>query len=87
MKSKLFILSLIGLIATGISVSQAEDSVYSSLDDHSSQNNLTNFSVPFLIQPQPAIPVNESEIRAGLLYDAVSEKIVWQKNRAAKRNQ
>ena len=80
MKSKLFILSLIGLIATGISVSQAEDSVYSSLDDHSSQNNLTNFSVPFLIQPQPAIPVNESEIRAGLLYDAVSEKIVWQKN-------
>src|SRR3954466_3476924 len=35
---------------------------------------------PFSILAQPAIPVNETEVKAGLLYDAVNGKIVWQKN-------
>jgi len=39
----------------------------------------TGLSTPFSITAQAAIPVNESEVKAGLLYDAVNGKIVWQK--------
>ncbi len=35
---------------------------------------------PFSVEAQAVIPVNEGEIRAGLLYDAVNGKVVWQKN-------
>lgn len=34
----------------------------------------------FMYQPDSFVRVNESEIRAGLLYDAVNQKIVWEKN-------
>lgn len=37
----------------------------------------------FVYQPDSSLPVNDSEIRAGLLYDAVNQKIVWQKNMGA----
>ena len=34
----------------------------------------------FVYQPDTNLQVNEGEIRAGLLYDAVNQKIVWEKN-------
>jgi len=34
----------------------------------------------FRYDPDYALPVQQSEVRAGLLYDAVNHKIVWQKN-------
>ncbi len=34
----------------------------------------------FAYQPDTTFRVNESEIRAGLLYDVVNKKIIWQKN-------
>ena len=81
MKIISFVVFFCGLIATGISVLKAETPEVSSLVNDSSSNlNFSNLNTPFLYNPQPAIPVNENEIRAGLLYDAVDGKIVWQKN-------
>ena len=81
MKIKLFVLILTGFIATGISVLKAETPVASSIGDDSTNNTYyPTLEAPFIVQPQLHVPVNESEIRAGLLYDAVNEKIIWQKN-------
>ena len=81
MKSISFILILNGLIATGISGLKAENPVGSSIGVDSTTNSYySGLGTPFLIQQQPAIPVNENEVRAGLLYDAVNGKVIWQKN-------
>ena len=75
MKIKLFVLILTGFIATGISVLKAETPVASSIGDDSTNNTYyPTLEAPFIVQPQLHVPVNESEIRAGLLYDAVNEK-------------
>ena len=50
-----------------------------SSDDSVSSPAFNPLNVPFFVQPTIALPVNEQEIRAGLLYDAVSKTIVWQK--------
>jgi D-alanyl-D-alanine carboxypeptidase len=70
-----FAYSLVGILAV-----QAETPVSSGADCNATSVPYTGISTPFLIQPQAAIPVNEQEVRAGLLYDAVNGKIVWQKN-------
>ena len=81
MKFKSFILILIGLIPAGISVLKAENpSVSTKGDDSTSNSNYSNLVTPFLILPQPTFTINENEVRAGLLYDVVNGRIVWQKN-------
>ena len=81
MKINSFVAFFFGLIATGISVLRAETPEGSSLVNDSSSNlYFSNLNTTFLYNPQPTIPVNENEIRAGLLYDVVNRKIVWQKN-------
>ncbi|MFM7217435.1 MAG: LysM peptidoglycan-binding domain-containing protein [Bacteroidota bacterium] len=37
----------------------------------------------FYADPVSVIPVQEGEVKAGLLYDAVNKKVVWQKNATA----
>ena len=84
MKINSIIVFFCGLIATGISALKAETTEGSTLvNDSSSNTYFSNLNIPFSYNPQPAIPVNENEIRAGLLYDAVNGKIVWQKNIAS----
>jgi len=51
-----------------------------SSDDSVSAPAFNLLDIPFSVQPAAAIPVNEQEIRAGLLYDAVNKTIVWQKH-------
>jgi len=80
MKSKSNILAMLLFFLAGIPVLKAESPVEASVSDSSSVKNYQELVPPFLIQSQPAIPVNENEIRAGLLYDAVNGKVVWQKN-------
>ena len=81
MKIKTFILILIGLTITRFSVLNAETTGGLSIgDDSTSNSNYSGLKSPFLIQPQTAIPVNENEVKAGLLYDVVNGKVVWQKN-------
>jgi len=81
MKIKTFILILIGLITTHISVSKAENPGALPIGDDSTTNSFYPGSeTPFIVQLQTTLPVNENEVKAGLLYDVVNEKIVWQKN-------
>ena len=81
MKIKSTILILFGLIATGISVLKAEPLVGNVMGEDSTSNSFNlGLGTALQLQSLSSIPVNENEIRAGLLYDAVNEKIVWQKN-------
>ncbi len=50
-----------------------------SLPDTGSIINFYNPAGNFFYQPAPGIQINEHEMRAGLLYDLGSKKIVWQK--------
>ena len=84
MKINSFVAFFCGLIATCISVLKAETPEGTSVVNDSSSNlNFSNLNSTFLYNALPSIPVNENEIRAGLLYDAVNKKIVWQKNISA----
>jgi D-alanyl-D-alanine carboxypeptidase (penicillin-binding protein 5/6) len=78
MKLKSFKIVLIGLILSGFFVVKAE-----SPDDASCSDSVTVTSsiyvAPPLLTYQSPLPVNENEIRAGLLYDAVNKRIIWQK--------
>lgn len=78
MKIKLFVI-LAGLFATGISDAKSEVPANSPGDD-STNTYYPTLEAPFILKPNAGLPVNESEVRAGLLYDVVNEKIVWQKN-------
>lgn len=48
--------------------------------EDSIQTSYSYLSPHFMVKADTAVRVNESEVRAGLLYDAVNRKIVWQKN-------
>ncbi len=48
--------------------------------DTSSASNLMSTSRPLTIQASTTFQVNETEIRAGLLYDVENKKVIWQKN-------
>ena len=81
MKIKSFILILFGLITTEVSVLKAEALGDNSLGGDSTSNSFNlDLGTALQLQSFSSIPVNENEVRAGLLYDAVNEKIVWQKN-------
>ena len=81
MKHKLIILILIGLFTSGFSVLKAESLVGNSLGEDSTLNSIdSGTELPLQVLPIIYIPVNENEVKAGLLYDAVNGKIVWQKN-------
>jgi D-alanyl-D-alanine carboxypeptidase len=41
---------------------------------------ITTPDVRFYSDPYASLPVQENEVKAGLLYDAINKKIVWQKN-------
>ncbi|REJ82990.1 MAG: LysM peptidoglycan-binding domain-containing protein [Bacteroidetes bacterium] len=49
-------------------------------DDSTSSYNPSALSPSFRFHSSDQLVVNEAEVRAGLLYDAVNRKIVWQKN-------
>lgn len=49
-------------------------------DDSLSALNLSSLSKSFVYEADTNFRVNEGEVRAGLLYDVVNKKIVWQKN-------
>ena len=43
----------------------------------------SNINLNYITDPAVMIPVQEHEVKAGLLYDIVNKKIVWQKNSTA----
>ena len=49
-------------------------------DENKTVTNFTELYSPFNVPVQTEIPVNEKEVRAGLLFDAVDNKVIWQKN-------
>lgn len=49
-------------------------------DDSVSSVDLSALPSTFIFQPDTTLRVSEGEVRAGLLYDAVNQKIIWQKN-------
>ena len=64
-------------IAFATLASHAESPVSS--DDSVLTPAFNTLDIASYVQPAAAIPVNEQEIRAGLLYDAVTKTVVWQK--------
>lgn len=48
--------------------------------DSSHSIDYSGLSTALSYYPQPLLMVNEKEVRAGLLYDVVNKRIVWQKN-------
>jgi D-alanyl-D-alanine carboxypeptidase len=65
---------------SGFSVLKAESPTDASLNDTVNVNPSDLSQVPFVLQSQLPFPIKENEIRAGLLYDVVNSKIIWQKN-------
>ena len=49
-------------------------------EDSVSVIDYAQLSRQFVYDADTSLQVNESEVRAGLLYDAVNKKIIWQKN-------
>src|SRR5450432_2155953 len=80
MNCNLFHWILIGMFVTGISEIKADNTVVNPSVDSSSSFVYPGLATPSIVSVQPVIPVNEEQIRAGLLYDAVSKKVIWQKN-------
>jgi D-alanyl-D-alanine carboxypeptidase (penicillin-binding protein 5/6) len=81
MNIKLTILILAGLTGTGLAALKAESpAVDASGVVNSSPSDLNSPATPFFYYNQSLVPVNENEVKAGLLYDAVNSKVVWQKN-------
>ncbi|TAH40401.1 MAG: LysM peptidoglycan-binding domain-containing protein [Bacteroidetes bacterium] len=75
---RLFTIST-GMVLTLVAFSgQSTAEVLSS--DTNSAVTLMNSYRPFHIQSATPIQVNESEVRAGLLYDVENKKVIWQKN-------
>ncbi len=68
------VLILISFLSLGKSVFAK-----ASLSDTASTINFYNPAGNFFYQPAPGVQINEHEMRAGLLYDLGSKKIVWQK--------
>ena len=79
MKHKSFLFVLIGLIGLDFSVLKAESPNNASYTDTTSKINFSLLAPPLLSYQTP-IPVNEGEVRAGLLYDAINQKVIWQKD-------
>lgn len=52
----------------------------SAMDDSARAIDYSGISTTFTYFPNPNISTNDSEIRAGLLYDVANKRIVWQKN-------
>ncbi len=80
MKFKSNILAMLLFFLAGVADLKADSPEGAPLSDSASTSNLQQFNTPFLVLSQSAIPVNENEVRAGLLFDAVNGKVVWQKN-------
>jgi D-alanyl-D-alanine carboxypeptidase len=79
MKIKSLTLILAGFLFMGLPVLKAEGPVVTCHDD-SAKVGIAALVTPSSIQQLSPVPVNEAEIKAGLLYDVVNQKIVWQKN-------
>ena len=80
MKCKFYLPVLTGLFISGITVLAETPAAMVSGLEATSVIDYTSLSSPFTITPQQNLPVNENEVRAGLLYDVVNNKVIWQKN-------
>src|SRR4051812_8715369 len=81
MKCKFILPILLGFYMTGMSASKADNPGGIPCNEESAAAELIpGLNTPFYIDPVSKLPVNELEVKAGLLYDAVNGKIVWQKN-------
>jgi D-alanyl-D-alanine carboxypeptidase (penicillin-binding protein 5/6) len=79
MKHNFFKIILLGYFMGGISAIKAETPTNALLNEAASKNEFYSLSTPVIPTVCASIPVNENEIKAGLLYDAVNQKIIWQK--------
>ena len=79
MKITPFSMILAGSLFFGFSASYAETPVKSCPNDSDAVEG-TAVEIPFSIVKRNDIPINEHEIRAGLLYDVINKKVVWEKN-------
>ena len=81
MKIKQFILVFSVFIFPGLSATMAENPENAvGTNETTPSADYTGLSTPFSVQMLPGVFINESEIRAGLLYDVANARVVWQKN-------
>lgn len=69
---------LVGFLLSNILWLKAETPL-SSTETASSESITISIPAVSISAPDYTLPVNEKEIRAGLLYDVVNQKVVWQK--------
>jgi D-alanyl-D-alanine carboxypeptidase len=77
MKKRIILCLLCSLFAWSVNATSPETPVDATPD--SSSADYTPITLQFPYSPS-ALPVNENEIKAGLLYDMNNGRIVWQKN-------
>lgn len=76
---KILLTMLIAMIGTCSFMNGAEPAFPATEGDSVRGYDYSGLSTNFTYLPSP-LPVNESEVRAGLLYDVVNKRVVWQKN-------
>ncbi len=79
MKHNFYKIILWGYFIGGISAVKAESPVSALVPDTVTRNDFYSLAVPFVPAVSAPISINENEVKAGLLYDAVNQKIIWQK--------
>ncbi|MBP6335497.1 MAG: LysM peptidoglycan-binding domain-containing protein [Bacteroidia bacterium] len=83
MKRNLHLLKILSAIPTGLGIilfSMTSTANGGALPADTVSTMLTTSAIPVSVQPETSLIVNESEVRAGLLYDVENKKIIWQKN-------
>lgn len=79
MKYNFYKIILLGFFFSGFSAVKAEIPTSALLPDTSRRSDFSTLTTPVTSTTVAPILVNENEVKAGLLYDAVNQKIIWQK--------
>ena len=72
------ILAVTGILVAGFMTARGGTALTSHETEDSIRVPMISYKV-FNLQPDPAIRVEENNVKAGLLYDVENKKIVWQK--------
>lgn len=78
--NKILLVTLVAFLGNCTKMYGSEGSEAGKSSDSIQAFDYSGLSHQFFYKPEPSVLVNESEVRAGLLYDVMNKKIVWQKN-------